>query len=170
MRARARMPLRALARLMLLAALALGAGTLAQAAPCAPDRADLRGPWGQLSLTVEVAATPEARARGLMFRKELPASQGMLFVYERPGAPAFWMKNTLIPLDMLFITPEGRVKAVVSRAQPGDLTPRSGGDGVQYVLEIQGGLAQRLGIGPGSELRHPALDQSRAAWPCAGAD
>ncbi len=133
---------------------------------CREDVLFLRGPWGQARFGVEVAATPEARARGLMFRESLGASRGMLFVYDVPGAPAFWMKNTLIALDMLFITPEGVVQYVHPEAIPGDLTPISGGPGVQYVLEIRGGMAALLGIGAGSEVRHPAIDPAVAAWPC----
>lgn len=102
-----------------------------------------------------------------MFRESLPPSAGMLFVYDRPGRPSFWMKNTLIPLDMIFADPSGRVTRVHAMARPGDTTPIPGGEGVQFVLEINGGLAARLGIAPGAEMRHPAVNQTQAAWPCA---
>ncbi|HHB80688.1 MAG TPA: DUF192 domain-containing protein [Aliiroseovarius sp.] len=138
----------------------------AYADTCSQDALFLRGPWGQARFGVEIADTPAEQARGLMFRESLGASKGMLFVYDRPGAPAFWMKNTLIPLDMLFITPEGVVQYVHANAIPGDLTPISGGPGVQYVLEIKGGMAARLGIAPGSELHHPAIAADLARWPC----
>jgi uncharacterized membrane protein (UPF0127 family) len=75
------------------------------------------------------------------------------------------MKNTLIPLDMIFADVTGRVTRVHSNATPGDTTPIDGGDDVAFVLEINGGLAARLGIGPGAELRHPAVGAA-AAWPC----
>jgi uncharacterized protein len=91
----------------------------------------------------------------------------MLFVYPAPQPATFWMANTLIPLDMIFADEKGVVRRVHSMAVPGDLTSISGGPGVLAVLEINGGLASRLGIVPGSELRHPALDQTIAAWPCA---
>lgn len=133
---------------------------------CRPDVVELRGPWGQARFTVELAVTAQEKQQGLMFREHLPASQGMLFVYDRPGAPSFWMKNTLIPLDMLFITPAGEVQHVHAMAQPGDLTGINGGSGVQYVLEITGGLAARMGITPGSQMRSPVLDQSLALWSC----
>jgi len=155
-----------LGRALLLMLAVLAAGRAAGAEACRDDVLDLRGPWGQARFQVELADDPAERARGLMFRDSLAASAGMLFVYDSPGAPAFWMKNTLIPLDMLFITPEGVVQAVHSMARPGDLTPISGGQGVQYVLEIKGGLAKVMGIAPGSQLRHPAIDPARAAWPC----
>ena len=77
------------------------------------------------------------------------------------------MKNTLIPLDMIFASPEGRVARIHENAVPHDETLIPGGDGIQYVLEINGGLARRLGIGEGAELRHPAMDQGRALWRCA---
>ncbi len=133
---------------------------------CSEDALFIRGPWGQARFSVELADDEESRARGLMFRESLAASRGMLFVYPEPGAPAFWMKNTLIALDMLFITPEGVVQYVHSNAIPGDLTPILGGAGVQYVLEIKGDMAARMGIVAGSEVRHPAIDSAIAVWPC----
>jgi uncharacterized membrane protein (UPF0127 family) len=139
---------------------------LAEVGACATDGLDIRGPWGEARFSVEIADTPETQALGLMFRESLPAAHGMLFVYDRPGAPSFWMRNTLIPLDMLFVTPEGVVQHVHPMAVPGDLTPISGGSGVLAVLEIRGGLAGAIGIGPGDEMRHPAFG-AQAAWPCA---
>jgi uncharacterized protein len=149
-----------------LALLAASGTLLAESAACAPDRLDIRGDWGEARFSVELAATRESQACGLMFRESLAASHGMLFVYERPGTPAFWMKNTLIPLDMLFITPEGVVQHVHPEAVPGDETPIRGGDGVLAVFEIRGGLASAIGIGPGDEIRHPAFGTG-AAWACA---
>lgn len=139
---------------------------LAAAAGCQPDGLDLRGPWGQAHFSVELADSPEERAKGLMFREHLPRSAGMLFVYQSPQHAQFWMKNTLIPLDMIFADSSGTVVRVHSRARPQDLTSIDGGEGVLLVLEINGGLAERLGIAMGSELRHPALDPAIAVWPC----
>ena len=90
---------------------------------------------------------------------------GMLFFMQSTRVQSFWMKNTLIPLDTIFLDAEGVVTHVHENAVPQDLTGIDGGDGVQYVLEINGGLAGRLGIGKGSELRHPAIG-AEAAWPC----
>jgi uncharacterized membrane protein (UPF0127 family) len=135
-------------------------------AECRPDRVDLRGDWGTARFTVELAQTREEISVGLMNRPSMPASAGMLFVYEAPRAAYFWMKNTLIPLDMLFVSPEGVVSKVHENAVPLDETVIPGGDNVQYVLEINGGMAARLGIAAGSELRHPSIPASRAAWPC----
>ena len=133
---------------------------------CALDRLDIRGSWGQASFAVEIADDDAERALGLMHRDSIASSQAMLFVYPQAGTPPFWMKNTLIPLDMVFITPAGVVQHVHANAVPGDLTPISGGPGVIAVLEIQGGLAARLGIAPGSQIRAPAFDGASAAWPC----
>ena len=137
-------------------------------AACAPDRVDLRWEGGRESFAVEVADDAAERAKGLMFRETMPLAEGMLFVYEAPKRPGFWMKNTLIPLDMVFVDPTGTVTRVHANAVPGDLNPIDGGDNVQYVLEINGGLAGKLGIAPGAVLRHPAIAASRAAWPCDG--
>ncbi|MCU0903069.1 MAG: DUF192 domain-containing protein [Tabrizicola sp.] len=152
-----------------IAVLALSLGlpqaALAEAA-CAPDRLDIRWADGRESFAVDVADDPGERAQGLMFRETMPLSEGMLFVYEAPKRPSFWMKNTLIPLDMIFADPTGTVTRVHANAIPGDLTPIDGGEGVQFVLEINGGLAAKLGIEPGAELRHPAI--AAPVWPCEG--
>ncbi|PLL13686.1 hypothetical protein C0V75_06235 [Tabrizicola sp. TH137] len=116
--------------------------------------------------TVDVADDGAERAQGLMFRESMPASAGMLFVYEAPQRASFWMKNTLIPLDMIFADETGRVTRVHENAVPHDTTPIDGGDAVRFVLEINGGLAARMGIAAGAELRHPAIPQETAAWPC----
>jgi uncharacterized membrane protein (UPF0127 family) len=137
------------------------------AAACREDQVDLRGPGGVARFTVELADTVAERAQGLMHRESMPSAAGMLFIYERPQTASFWMKNTLIPLDMIFADPTGLVTHVHANAVPGDETPIPGGPNVQAVLEINGGLAARLGIVPGAELRHPALDQAQAVWPCA---
>jgi uncharacterized membrane protein (UPF0127 family) len=154
------------AALLALGLLLAPAPVLAEAA-CATGRVDLRWPDGRESFAVEVADDGAERAQGLMFRESLDPAAGMLFVYETPRRAQFWMKNTLIPLDMIFADATGRVTRVHSRAIPGDLTPIDGGDGVAFVLEINGGLAEKLGITPGAELRHPAVGPA-AAWPCDG--
>lgn len=134
-------------------------------AECADDRVELRGDWGTARFSVEVADEPQERAIGLMNRENLSRSAGMLFVYERPQRVMFWMKNTLIPLDMIFVDETGTVTRVHENAIPLDETGIDGGEGVKYVLEINGGLAGRLGISPGTELRHPAIGDD-AAWSC----
>jgi uncharacterized membrane protein (UPF0127 family) len=137
-------------------------------AVCTDERVDLRWSGGRESFAVEVADDAAERSRGLMFREEMPLNQGMLFVYDTPRQPSFWMKNTLIPLDMIFADATGTVTRVHPNAVPGDLSGIDGGPGVQFVLEINGGLAGKLGIGPGAVLRHPAIAPADAAWPCDG--
>jgi uncharacterized protein len=155
------------AAVFLLAALAL---LWLVAAPLAAARRDdvvyLRGDWGQARFTVEIADTDASRAQGLMNRPSMPRMAGMLFIYDAPQPASFWMENTLIPLDMLFFDATGRLQNIQHEAQPLDRTPIFGGDDVLMVLEINGGLARRLGIAEGSELRHPRLDPETAAWPC----
>ncbi len=136
------------------------------ASGCAEQSVQLRGDWGQARFVVEVADDVVERAQGLMHRDSMPRSAGMLFVYERPQSVSFWMENTLIALDIIFVDPAGLVTKVHENARPLDRTQISGGDGVLYVLEISGGLAGVLGIGVGSEMRHPLVDQDIAIWPC----
>lgn len=145
--------------------LLVGAGT-AGAADCDPGRVDIRGDWGAVRFSTELALTPEDQARGLMFRETLPTLGSMLFVYDRTRLVSFWMRNTLIPLDMIFIDERGTVLRVHAEAQPLDETPVELGAPARAVLEINGGLAARLGIGPGDILRSPAMPQDSAAWPC----
>lgn len=133
---------------------------------CRADRIELRGDWGRAAFSIEIADSVEERARGLMFREAMAAGAGMIFVYPEPGPVAFWMKNTRIPLDMIFADENGQVLRVHDNAIPGDLTPIDGGDGVLVVLEINGGLAKRLGIEPGDAMRHRAFSGPAPLWPC----
>ncbi len=136
-------------------------------AMCSETTVDLRGEWGQARFSVEIADTDETRAMGLMHRERMARSAGMLFIYDRPTAPSFWMRNTLIALDMIFVDPTGRVSHIHHNAIPLDETPIPGGENVLMVLEINGGLARALGLNVGSEMRHPRLSQDSAVWPCA---
>lgn len=156
-----------LAQLIRAAGLSAGAVLWSQAslAECAPDRVDLRGDWGRAQFSIELADDTMERMVGLMHRESLPRSAGMLFIYPEPQPVSFWMKNTLIPLDMIFVDAQGKVTRVHDRAVPGDLTPIPGGDQVLGVLEINGGLAEAMGLAPGTELRHPAFGP-QAHWPC----
>lgn len=102
---------------------------------------------------VEIADTEAARDRGLMFRKRLAKDGGMLFDFKTPQPVAFWMKNTLIPLDMLFIAPDGRVVSIARNATPMSETPIPSGGDVLAVLEIRGGRADEIGVQPGDRVR-----------------
>jgi len=149
---------------VLVLALLPGLGMAEEA--CRDDRIALRGDWGQARFTVELADDPAERAQGLMHRESMARSAGMLFVYEKPQVVRFWMKNTLIPLDMIFADVTGTVRRVHHMARPHSEKLIPGGSGIKYVLEINGGLAEQLGIGEGSQLRHPAIEAARAAWAC----
>ena len=151
--------------------LSLGAVMLlltgAAEADCAPGTVELRWTGGQARFSVEVADTAAEREKGLMFRQSMASSAGMLFVYPAPQHAYFWMKNTLIPLDMVFVDATGRVNAVQSDAVPGDLTPIDGGADVAFVLEINAGLSRAMGIAPGAQMRAAEIDQAKALWRCA---
>ena len=123
-----------------------------------PATLDVTGGFGTARFAVEVADDPAERAKGLMFVEEIGPREGMLFVYEaeRPGI-AFWMRNTLIPLDMIFADAEGVIVSVHANAVPHDETPIPAGAPAQFVLEVPGGRAAALGIAAGDRLVHPAI-------------
>lgn len=112
-------------------------------------------PPGQdpVPVRVEIADDEEERRRGLMFRTQLDASAGMLFLFERPQQLSFWMRNTEIPLDMIFIEPSFRILGVVENAEPRTDTSRSVPGDSQYVLEVNAGFSRNHGIGPGTMVR-----------------
>ncbi|WP_164659289.1 DUF192 domain-containing protein [Tropicibacter sp. Alg240-R139] len=136
------------------------------AAACQADAVTLKNDQFEIQFSIELAQTPKERSSGLMFRDHLAARAGMLFVFERPQRVAFWMKNTLIPLDMIFVDRTGVVSHVHHGAVPGDETPIPGGDQVYSVLEINAGLAKRYGISKGTVLRHKVFSDGPAEWPC----
>jgi uncharacterized membrane protein (UPF0127 family) len=104
---------------------------------------------------VEVAETPEQMTQGLMFRRSLAPDAGMLFDYKEPTAATMWMRNTLIPLDMLFVDAQGRIVNIQQRAVPQSLDVISAAAPVRVVIELNGGTAARLGIKPGDRVVHP---------------
>jgi len=101
--------------------------------------------------TVQVAATEEQQERGLMFYRSLGPDQGMIFPYNPPQEVSFWMENTLIPLDIIFIRPDGTI-ARITNAKPLDRTPLPSGATIGAVLEIRGGRAAELGIREGDKV------------------
>jgi uncharacterized protein len=109
-------------------------------------------------LTVEVAARPPDRERGLMFRKNLDTDHGMLFVFPEPAQQSFWMHNTLIPLDMLFVAEDGTVLGVVEQAEPLTNTSRSVRGLSKYVLEVIGGWCADRGVGAGARITVQGLE------------
>lgn len=133
---------------------------------CSDTSIELRWQGGTARFTVELADTPPLRTQGLMHRESMGRYAGMLFIYDRPRRASFWMRNTLIPLDMLFFDPSGKLVKLHENAIPLDETSIDGGSGVLYVLEINGGLVEKLRIGSDVEMRHPRLDQETAVWAC----
>ena len=106
---------------------------------------------------VWVASTEPRREQGLMWVRKLEPHHGMLFVFEQPQLASFWMKNTLIPLDMLFIAPDGRVIRLAANTTPLSLAPVASLGIVKGVLELAGGTAAQLGLAVGDRVRHPAF-------------
>ena len=106
---------------------------------------------------VWLADTPRRKSQGLMFVRDLPDLRGMLFVHEQPREISMWMKNTYIPLDMVFIDQRGRIQQIVEQATPHSLELIRSDKPALAVLEIAGGEARRLGIHPGQRVAHPAL-------------
>lgn len=144
--------------------LALVAAVASAASPSpAPSVVIVHAPKADLRL--EVARTPAEQERGLMYRTSLPAHGGMLFAFGNDGAIAFWMKNTLVSLDMIFLASDGTVRQVfenVPTPAPGasdEQIPRESGS-ARYVIELSAGEARRDGIVPGLRLKIPALPRA----------
>ena len=112
-----------------------------------------------LSFTVKLAETESQRRHGLMFTPYLPKQQGMLFVFETDAPRQFWMKNTQIPLDMLFFASDGRLVNIVHSAVPFSLTARNSAGPARYVLELNGGVAAEIGVQPDAQLVLPLAGQ-----------
>src|ERR1043165_1218134 len=106
-----------------------------------------------VTFQVEIADTPSKRELGLQYRRDLPGDRGMIFIFPTESEQAFWMKNTPIPLDMIFISAGRRIVGIVQRAAPSTLDPRSVPGSSQYVLEINGGLSERYGFKAGDPVR-----------------
>jgi uncharacterized membrane protein (UPF0127 family) len=142
-----------------LAVLSLGgAGCAARSEPersaeqpqsLAMESVTIRTAQGSKVIRAQVADTPERREIGLMYRKQMADDEGMIFDFQEPQSLAFWMRNTLIPLDIIFIDERGRVINIVANARPMDETPLPSSAPALAVLEINGGLASKLGIHPG---------------------
>jgi uncharacterized membrane protein (UPF0127 family) len=135
----------------------LGFALISLAGFIAPALADdshavLHTKKGDFTFNIEVVDTEAGRERGLMGRKSLAPDAGMLFDFLAPQPVAFWMKDTLIPLDMVFIARGGVVKSIHADARPLDLTPIPSDGPVQFVLEIAGGRAAQIGLAPGDRM------------------
>lgn len=104
-------------------------------------------------IKVEIAASAEQRTMGLMFREKLPSDAGMLFVFKAPSRPSFWMKNTRIPLDLIFADSSGRIVGIVANAEPFSEASLSVEDESQFVLEVNAGFCRRHGIRRGDRFK-----------------
>ena len=141
-----------LALLLIIAPFAPRPGA-AQTAPVELVELVIEGAGGAHRFDVEVARTPAERARGLMFRRTLAADSGMIFLFESARPVAMWMKNTVIPLDMLFIGRDWRILRIAERATPYSEEAIPSGGPVIAVLELAGGGVERLGLRPGDRVR-----------------
>jgi uncharacterized membrane protein (UPF0127 family) len=111
---------------------------------------------GERSFSVEIADTSAEREAGLMFREEMADDHGMLFVFEEPRDVSFWMRNTPMPLDLIFVGQDGKIRAI-KQGEPQSEAMISPGVPVRFVLELKAGTAARSGIEDGDLLRHPAI-------------
>lgn len=114
-------------------------------------------PKGTFRFMVELADSPREREYGLMCRKALAADRGMLFQFPKADYQAFWMRNTLIPLDIIYIGADGRVVSIVRNARPLDETPLPSSAPAQYVLELAAGRAAQIGLLPGDKVQHRVI-------------
>jgi uncharacterized membrane protein (UPF0127 family) len=112
-----------------------------------------------VSFAVEIADTPSKREMGLQYRRDLAADRGMIFLFPAESQQSFWMKNTPLPLDMIFINRERKIAGIVEQTVPFSLDPRSVSAPSQYVLEINGGLSKRHGIKAGDTVRFEGISQ-----------
>lgn len=106
--------------------------------------------------TVEVAATPAQQQQGLMFRREMAADRGMIFPFPTPRVASFWMRETYLPLDLIFVRADGTIESI-GAGEPLNETPVGAGEEVMSVLELNAGTAERLGFGPGDRVVSSAL-------------
>jgi len=126
--------------------------------PVDPDPLIAETSSGERSFSVEVADDMQEREQGLMFREHMDDDHGMLFVFDDTRDVGFWMKNTPLPLDLIFIGQDGRVRAI-KQGEPLSPAVISPASPVRFVLEVKAGIAEKAGIEDGDRIRHPAIDQ-----------
>jgi uncharacterized membrane protein (UPF0127 family) len=143
---------------VLIACLALLAATVARAEPPG-EVARIVTATGEHEFKVEIADTPKMRARGLMFRKSMPADRGMLFDFKAERPVSMWMKNTYLPLDMVFIGRDGRVVGVAADTEPLSERIISSPAPAYAVLELNAGAARQISLAPGDRVRHRMFKQ-----------
>jgi uncharacterized protein len=138
------------------------ADSRAMVLPVDPDPLIVATSHGERSFTIEIADDPGERERGLMFREDMDDAHGMLFVFQDQRDVGFWMKNTPMPLDLLFIAQDGTVKAIKPGVSMSEAVI-SPGVPVRFVLELKAGIAARNGIVDGDKARHRAINQAAGA-------
>jgi uncharacterized membrane protein (UPF0127 family) len=143
---------RPIGRVLAVLAVALGASAASLAQAAELQTLEIASKTGVHTFQVEMAITPEEKEHGLMFRRELPEGQGMLFDFQSDQNVAFWMKNTYIPLDMLFIRGDGRILRIAENTEPLSERNIPSGGPVRAVLEVIGGTAKKLGIAAGDRV------------------
>ena len=139
---------------------AIAAVSLPLAACSDEGKLVLHSSTGDHSFNVEVVDTPESRAKGLMFVQELADDAGMLFDFKEEREVSFWMRNTFIPLDMIFVGSDGVVKTIHVNARPHDVTSIPSEVPVQFVLEIPGGRSVEIGLEPGDTMEHALVKKA----------
>lgn len=115
---------------------------------------------GVFSFTIEIADNDQSRAKGLMYRTALAPDAGMLFDFQTEKEVSFWMRNTLIPLDMIFAKADGTIVRIHANARPQDPTPIPSGEPIRFVFEIIGGRAAQIGLNVGDKLQHPRITKN----------
>jgi uncharacterized protein len=141
--------------LTVLAAVVLGAPAQRQASAAQMQTLEIVSKSGVHVFSVEMATTDQERETGLMYRKQMPDGQGMLFDFKPEQTVSMWMKNTYIPLDMIFIRADGSILRIAENTEPLSTRIISSGGLVTAVLEVNGGTARKLGIAPGDKVAHP---------------
>ena len=128
------------------------------ALPAGQQTLEIASKTGVHAFTVEIADTEPEREKGLMFRKELPEGSGMLFDFHREQEVGFWMQNTYVPLDMIFIRGDGRILRIAEDTEPLSTRIIPSNGPVRAVLEVIAGTAEKLGIAPGDRVASPIFN------------
>lgn len=151
-----------IAQLRSLLAVAIALLAILPIAACSDEtRLSVRTAKGDFAFNVEVADTPAARSKGLMFRQELAPDAGMIFDFQDEREVAFWMQNTLIPLDMLFIAADGTIRNIHVNARPLDTTSIPSDGKVRFVLEIAGGRSLEIGAKAGDTISYKRVTAAK---------
>ena len=130
--------------------------------PVDPAPLTIETAGGERRFSIEIADDDRERSAGLMFRTEMRDDHGMLFVFEQTRRLAFWMKNTPMPLDLVFIGADGRIVAIL-KGEPFSIAPIAPEAPARFVLELKAGTAEKTGIADGDRVRHPRIDRVAGA-------